>query len=114
MIRLFGSSGPDHAMADPKAAKRILEELPQDAFKALEELGDWHESVSLVQGFGVAHRVQLLLLIDFAGRERVKKITRQYLLATRQSAVQEKRLWVAAHGYWRRAGLATTAPSDLL
>ena len=113
MIRLFGSSGPDHAMADPKAAKRILEELPQDAFKALEELGDWHESVALAQGFAVAQRVQLLLLIDLAGRERVKKITRQYLLATRQSAVQEKRLWVAAHGYWRRAGLALAQGVEL-
>lgn len=51
MIKLFGSAGPDHPMADPKEAKRILDELPaQDPIMALEELGHWHESLSQAEG----------------------------------------------------------------
>lgn len=114
MIKLFGSGRPDHPMSDARAARRILDELPpQDPFKALEELCHWHESVSLADGFSPANRIQLLLLIDDAAGERVKKITRQYLLATRRSAVQEKRLWTAAHGYWQHAGLAFSRGVEL-
>jgi len=114
MIRLFGSAGPDHPMADAKEAKRLLDELPaQDPVKALEELGHWHESVSLAEGFRPERRIQLLLQLDDAARGRVTKLTRDYLAPSRQSRVQENRLWTAVHGYWRQAGLALARSVDL-
>jgi len=62
MIKLFGSGGPDHPMADPQEAKRILDELlAQDPVKALEELGHWHETLSLAEGFRPEQRIRLLL-----------------------------------------------------
>ena len=36
MLKLFGGGGPDHPMADPKEARRILEALPAQELKALE------------------------------------------------------------------------------
>jgi hypothetical protein len=114
MIKLFGSARPDHPMADPKEAKRILEELPaQDPIKALEELGHWHESVSQAEGFRPEQRIRLLLQIDDAAQARVKKITRDYQSPARLSRVQENRLWTAAHGYWRQAGLGLAHGVDL-
>ena len=114
MIKLFGSARPDHPMADPKEAKRILEELPaQDPIKALEELGHWHESVSQAEGFRPEQRIRLLLQVDDAAQGRVKKITRDYLSPARLSRVQENRLWTAAHGYWRQAGLGLAHGVDL-
>ncbi len=114
MIRLFGSAGPDHPMADAKEAKRLLDELPaQDPVRALEELGHWHESVSMAEGFRPDRRIHLLLQIDEAAQGRVKRITRDYLAHSRQSRVQENRLWTTVHGYWRQAGLAFARSVDL-
>ena len=114
MIKLFGSGRPDHPMADAREAKRILDELPpQDPYKALEELGHWHESLSLAEGFRPEQRIQLLLQIDAAAQGRVNKLTRDYLSPARLSRVQENRLWTAAHGYWRQAGLAFARSVDL-
>ena len=114
MIKLFGSGGPDHPMADAKAAKRILDELPaQDPIKALEELAEWHESVSLAEGFRPEQRIQLLMKLDDTAQGRVKKLTRDYLAPGRQSRFQENRLWSVVHGYWRQAGLAFARCVDL-
>ncbi len=114
MIKLFGSGGPDHPMADAKEAKRLLDELPaQDPLKALEELGDWLESVSLAEGFRPERRIQLLLQLADAAQGRVKRIARDYRAPGRLSRVQENRLWTVAHGYWRQAGLAFARSVDL-
>lgn len=40
MIKLFGSAGPDHPMADAKEAKRILDERGEDY-----EIGRFREMV---------------------------------------------------------------------
>lgn len=114
MIKLFGSTGPDHPMADARAARRILGELPaQDHCKALEELREWHESVSLADGFKPAQRIERLLWIDDAAQGRVTKLAVDYLAQARPSRFQENRWWSAAHGYWREAGLAFARAVDL-
>jgi len=114
MIKLFGSGGPDHPMADPQEAKRILDELlAQDPVKALEELGHWHETLSLAEGFRPEQRIRLLLQVDDAARGHVKKITRDYLSPARLTRAQENRLWTAAHDYWRQAGLGLARSVDL-
>ena len=46
MLKLFGAGGADHPMRNPKEAKRILDALPPDDLKSLDELAHWHESVS--------------------------------------------------------------------
>ena len=58
MIKLFGG-GADHPMRNPKEAKRILDALPADDVKALEELSHWLESVSTVEGFKPQERAAL-------------------------------------------------------
>jgi hypothetical protein len=114
MIKLFGRGGADHPMADAREARRILEVLPaQDACQALEELGEWHESVSQSEGFRPEQRIERLLWIDDAAQARVAKLARDYLAHARPTRVQENRLWVAAHGYWREAGLAFARAVDL-
>jgi hypothetical protein len=43
MMSLFGGGKADHPMANPKEARRILDALPAQELKALEELSQWHE-----------------------------------------------------------------------
>ena len=94
-------------MADPREARRILEQLPaQDPFKALEELAHWHESIGAAEGFRLESRIALLLAVDDAAQARVRKLAKDYLAAVRPSRVQENRLWTHCHEYWRQAGIA--------
>ena len=107
MLKLFGSGKPDHPMADPKEARRLLDDLPaQDPLKALEELAHWFESVSTAEGFKLDQRVQLLFQIDEAGQLRARKLARDYFASVRPSKVQENRLWKGIHEYWSQAGQA--------
>jgi hypothetical protein len=107
MLKLFGGGKPDHPMADPKEARRLLDDLPvHDPVKALEELSHWFESVSSVEGFKLDQRVQLLLQIDEAGQPRIRKLAREYFASVRPSKVQENRLWKGIHEYWSQAGQA--------
>lgn len=112
-MRLFGGAKPDHPLADPKEAKRVLEALPaNDPVKALDELMHWIESVTAVEGFKPESRIQLLLMLDDAAQPRVRKLAKDYFAGIRPSRFQENRLWTALHGYWKQAGYAFARAVD--
>jgi len=112
-MNLFGSR-PDHPLADPKEAKRLLEALPtDDPVKALDELMHWMESLAAVEGFRPEALVQLLLQLDDAAQQRVRKLAQDYFADARPSRFQENRLWTALHGYWKQAGYSFARAVDL-
>ena len=112
-MKLFGGGKPDHPLADPKEAKRVLEALPaNDPVKALDELMHWMESVAAVEGFRPEDRVQLLCTLDDAAQARVRRLANDYFAAARPSRFQENRLWTALHGYWKQAGYAYARAVD--
>lgn len=107
MLKLFGGGKPDHPMADPKEARRLLDDLPtQDPVMMLEELAHWLESVSKAEGFRLEQRLQVLFHIDDAAQAHTRKIARDYFASVRPSKVQENRLWKTIHEYWSQAGHA--------
>jgi len=112
MLRLFGAGASDHPMRNPKEAKRILEALPSEDLKGLEELAHWHESVSVAESFKPAERIALLSAIDDAAQPRLRKAAREYFAATRPSRYQENRIWTHTHEYWKQAGLAFARAVD--
>jgi len=112
MLNLFTGGKADHPMANPKEARRILDTLPAQELKALEELAHWHESVSTVAGFKPAERLQLTGALDEAAQPRLRKLARDYFGAARPSRYQENLLWTQIHGYWRQAGLAWARSVD--
>jgi hypothetical protein len=112
-MKLFGGGKPDHPLADPKEAKRLLEALPaNDPVKALDELMHWMESVTATEGFKPDLRIQLLLMLDDAAQQRVRKLSKDYFGDARPSRFQENRLWNALHGYWKQAGYAYARAVD--
>ena len=113
MLNLF-SGKADHPMANPKEARRILEQLPAQELKALDELAHWLESVSLAEGFKPAERLQSLSAIDDAAQPRARKVARDYFAAARPSRYQENLMWTQLHEYWRQAGLAWARAIDAL
>ena len=109
MLKLFGGKA-DHPLADPKEARKLLEETAaDDSLKALDELGHWFESVGATEGFKPDYRAQLVLQIDEAAQSHLRKLSREYLSSARLSKFQENRLWTAIHGYWERCGAAFAA-----
>ena len=112
-MKLFGGGRPDHPMADPKEARRLLDELPaQDPLKALEELAHWHESVSMAEGFRPEARIELHFTIDEAAQPRIKKVARDYLAVARPSRFQENRMWTHVYEYCRQSGHAYALSVD--
>lgn len=112
-MKLFGGAKPDHPLADPKEAKRVLEALPSnDPVMALDELMHWMESVAAVEGFKPESRIQLLFALDDAAQARVRKLAKDYFGVGRPSRFQENRLWTALHGYWTQTGHAYARSID--
>jgi len=111
MLNLFGGKA-DHPMANPKEARRVLDTLPAQELKALDELSHWHESVSTAAGFKPGDRLQLTGALDDAAQPRLRKLARDYFGATRPSRYQEALLWTQMHEYWRQAGLAWARSVD--
>lgn len=106
MLKMFGGAVSDHPMADAKEAKRLLDAMPVQDAKALEELANWHESVGAAE-MKADLRIQRLLAIDEAAQARVRKLTREVLIPSPQtSRFQDNVNWTRLHDYWRHAGLA--------
>jgi hypothetical protein len=114
VLKIFGSSKPDHPMADIKEARKILEQIPgNDSLKAIDELYHWFESVRSIEGFKPEYRAELILLIDDAAQVHARKLTRDYLSVPRLSKFQEARLWGAIHEFWKQSALAFATCIDL-
>ena len=112
-MKLFGGK-PDHPLADPKEAKRLLDALPaDDAVKALDELQHWMESVASAEGFKPEARIQLLFQLDEAAQPRLRRLAKEYFGAARPSRFQENRLWTALHAFWKQAAYAYARTVDL-
>ena len=106
MLKMFGGGGSDHLLADPKEARRMLDQLPAQDAKALEELAGWHETLSAAD-LKAEVRIQRLLAIDDAAQARVRKLAREVLVPSAQtSRFQDNVNWTRLHDYWRQAGLA--------
>ena len=87
-MKLFGGK-PDHPLADPKEAKRLLEALPPDDAKALEELTHWIDSVAAAEGFKPEARIQLLIALDDAAQPRLRKLAKEYFAAFARSSARD-------------------------
>lgn len=100
VLGLF-SSKPDHPLADAREAKRILAELAgHEPQGAVEEGGNWLESLAAAEGFKLSQRLELILQIDEAVAPQARRLCREYLAQGRVGRAQEQRLWEVNHGYW--------------
>ena len=101
MILSLFSARPDHPLADPKELKRTLGEIPLDnAFKAVDEISGWLESLSNAEGFRVDLLFEIARQLDDAAQPHLRKLARDYLQSPRLSKSEERKLWSASHAYW--------------
>jgi len=104
-LNWIGGGKADHPMADPKQARRIVNELPaKDAVKTLEEVAEWLESLNTTDGFALDRRLESVELLDGAARRHQRELTKEYLSTPRVQKFQENRLWNAEFGFCVQLG----------
>jgi hypothetical protein len=98
----------DHPMADDKAAKEFLSELPTgDSFKLLEELTFWLDATRTGQGLKPLRTYEIIDQLDTAGKPHQRKLAQEYLNGgNRRQRFQEQRIWNAQIELWRQLGAA--------
>ncbi len=100
ILNLF-SSRPDHPLGDVKELKRVLVELPLDnAFKAIDEIYGWFESLQTADDFRVDHYFDVIRQLDEAAQPNIRRLSRDYLHSPRLSKGEERRLWSTCYNYW--------------
>ncbi len=100
ILNLF-SSRPDHPLADAREFKRILGEIPLDnAFKAIDEIVGWFESLANAEGFRPDQLFDAVRQLDDAAQPHLRRLARDYLNSPRLSRAEEKRLWSISFNYW--------------
>lgn len=100
ILKLF-SSRPDHPLADAKELKRVIVELPIDnAFKVVDEIAGWFDSLHHADDFRVDHYFEVVQQLDDAAQPHLRRLARDYLHSPRLSKTDERRLWSVNYGYW--------------
>jgi len=103
VANLFAAKA-DHPLADPKEFRRVLSELPIDnAFKALDEVTGWFESLQNAQNFPEDILFDVTRQLEDAALPHVRRLSRDYLQAPRLSKTEENRMWAMLHGFWMLA-----------
>ncbi len=97
---LFGQK-IDHPLANPRELKQTLDALPKDnAFKALDEIAGWLESLPSVSEFPVDRLYDAVRQLEEAAYPSLRRLAREYLHTPRLNKPDEKRLWAINHGFW--------------
>jgi len=99
ILNLFASR-PDHLLGDAKELKRVLVELPLDnAFKAVDEVYGWFESLMAADDFRVDQLFDVIRQLDEAAQPHVRRLARDYVHSPRLSRSEERRLWTMCYNY---------------
>jgi len=102
--RLFDQAAP-HPLADPKELRRIVAELPTDnAFRTIDEVVGWFEALEQIDGMRADRLAEALSQLDQAAQPAIRRLTREFLTATRLSKQDERRYWTTGFEFWRRLG----------
>jgi hypothetical protein len=95
----------EHPLADPRELRKVLAELPKDnAFKTLDEIAGWLESLAGVAEFPADRLYEVLQQFEEAAAPHLKRLSQEYFHTARLSKSEEKRLWSINYGFWTLLG----------
>jgi hypothetical protein len=104
MLKWIKGSKSDHPLADEKAAREFIAELPPlDPYKSLEELGYWLDTLNAADDLALPRILEIIDLIDQAAKNHQRKLSQDYLSGSaRLQKFQEIRIWNAVFTFWRQ------------
>lgn len=107
MLDSLKVSTVDHPLANPKAAKDIIDGFPyQDPLQTLEEASHWLESISETPAFKVDARYALIDRLDGATRQCQAQLLDTYVALREDNFFQEKRIRNTMTNFWTLLGSA--------
>src|SRR5512134_3817644 len=108
MLGFMKKNRSEHPMADDKAAKEFLAELPsQDTFKMLEELAFWLDATRIADGLKPQRVYEIIDQLDQTGKPHHRKLSQEYVAGgMRRQKFQEQRIWSTVVEFWRQLGAA--------
>src|SRR5574343_1401150 len=90
-----------HKLKDANELRKVLAELPQgNAFKSLDEITGWLESLAGVADFPDDRLYAVLQQFEEAAAPHLKRLSQEYFHTARLSKSEEKRLWSINYGFW--------------
>jgi hypothetical protein len=101
-FKWIGAGAVDHPMADAKQARQIIDGLPTDAGKALQEVTELLESLNQAEGLRLNRRFECIGLLEGAVKNRQRTLLADYLSTPRQQKYRENQLWNYVYGYWKQ------------
>lgn len=100
---MFGwfSKRPDHPLADPGAARALIESLRGgEPCARLDEVRAYLDTLRNAEGFAPATLFQVVEYLDEAAKPHQRRLTAEYVAAARLSRGEDLRLWRSAAGFW--------------
>ncbi|AXS81389.1 hypothetical protein HYN24_02535 [Dechloromonas sp. HYN0024] len=103
----FFAQKTDHPLANAREFRKVLSELPKDnAFKALDEITGWLESLEGANGFPISTMYEVLEQLEEAAQPHLKRLARDYFGTARLSRSEENRLWSINYAFSTRLAAA--------
>jgi hypothetical protein len=97
---LFGQK-TEYPLADPRELKKIIGELPKEnAFKALDEIVGWLESLEATDEVTADRLYEAVRHLEEAAQPHLRHLAKDYLHSARLAPAEEKRLWSINFGFW--------------
>jgi hypothetical protein len=98
---MFGQKDEVHPLASARGLKKTIDEIPRDnAFRALDEVVGWLESLRGADEFPAERLFETVRQLDDVAQPHLRRLAREYLNTARLSRSDEKRLWAINHGFW--------------
>lgn len=90
-----------HPLLDARELRKTINELPKDnAFRALDEIVGWLESLQSVHEFSAERLFEAARQLDEAAQPHLKRLTKEYLHNIRLARADERRLWSINRAFW--------------
>ena len=104
MLSWIKGTQSNHPLAEDKAARELIAELPaNDSFKALEELSYWLDSLKGVEDLKLGRELEIIDQIDQAAKNHRRKLSQDYLAGgARLQKFQEIRIWNTSFTFWKQ------------
>lgn len=102
MLKWIKGTDDEHPLADDKAAREYIEQLPAlDSYKSLDELSNLLHTLGDAGRLKAARVLEIIDLIDAAAKAHHRKLAQDYLAGSaRLQKVREVRIWNAVAGFW--------------
>ena len=98
---MFGQKDEGHPLASARGLKKVIDEIPRDnAFRALDEVVGWLESLRGANDFPAERLFETVRQLDEVAQPHLRRLAREYLNTARLTRSDEKRLWTINHGFW--------------